>query len=107
MKNQKLIDEGYSVHHRKRANYPDDLIVFVLDKSGMEIASVVVEVEQNHVSTNALGVDHKHRRKGIATEMYIYIEKITGKIIDSPEEDRSEHGDSFWKQNNRPFGKKE
>lgn len=105
-KYEKLLDEGHSIHHRKRPMYSDDIIVYVLDKNEREIASVIVEIDGDCASTSALGVDHKHQRKGLATEMYTYIEKVTGLTIESPQEERTEQGHAFWNQRERPFGTK-
>lgn len=46
------------------------------------------------------------RRKGIATEMYKWIEEITGEKV-NPSQGNSALAQKFWNQPNRPFGNKE
>jgi hypothetical protein len=48
-------------------------------------------------------VAHAHRRKGLATKMYQFIEKKTGKKI-RPSRIQTEDSEKLWGQPNRPFG---
>ena len=50
------------------------------------------------------GVDPGHQRRGICTAMYVYAEKLTGCTIADEPMGRSEAGNAFWAQSNRPFG---
>lgn len=50
-------------------------------------------------------VEGKYRRLGIATAIYVYVEKVMKrKIFPSPKQDQD--GKLFWTQNARPFGSK-
>ena len=58
------------------------------------------------VLKGAVDVRPDMRRRGVGTEMYKFIEEITGETI-YPEPRHSESAESFWQQSNRPFGPKE
>jgi GNAT superfamily N-acetyltransferase len=46
------------------------------------------------------------RRQGIASQMYQFVEKITGKVV-YPEKNHSASANKFWNQQNRKFGPKD
>jgi hypothetical protein len=46
------------------------------------------------------------RRRGVATEIYKFIEEITGDKL-WPDYPHSPSAEKFWKQSNRPFGEKD
>ena len=98
-------------------------IYFNLDDSG-EFHQLDIEVKKNtevvaegffvcereNFHGNDVEVNSDHRRKGIATAMYVTAEKIMGKTLvnywDESGESQTEMGQVFWGQKNRPFGKK-
>jgi GNAT superfamily N-acetyltransferase len=50
-------------------------------------------------------VDPDYRRQGIATSLYVYAERQSGKKILRPDE-HSEDASKLWNQPDRPFGVK-
>lgn len=52
----------------------------------------------------AIDVRPDFRRKKVGTQMYIFIEELTGLKI-TPEPTHSPSAEKFWNQLNRPFGK--
>lgn len=54
--------------------------------------------------TDNVWVEEPYRRRGIATAMYTYAEKIVGTRKVSPGAGQTDDGIALWKQKNRPFG---
>ena len=94
--------EGYTIHHNIDKN---NIIVFAKDTNGDKVARAAFIIKDDKLRTapgNIVHVDKDHRRKGLATEMYKYAEKITGKKIVITH--TTGEGGKFWDQLNRPFG---
>lgn len=89
------LDSNYTIYHKKRPYYEEDFIVYVCDIDGNEVASVTMEVDDEGLTPYSLGVDFKHRRKGIATEMYKYAEKISGNKIVNNDDNLTLEGKKF------------
>lgn len=88
-----------------------NFMVLMVDSQGNEIGSVQVwRSGKNKIYSNGTYVEPEHRRKGIASAMYRYAEKISGKkfvpsesVTKDPE---SMSGDArrLWKDSERSFG---
>ena len=98
--------QGYEIGHVKHGNA---IKVFARDNAGNKVGSVSVYPTEDDTSliANDLMVKPEHRRKGIATAMYQYAEKVMGKRFQNEPEagrGRTPAGQAFWNQPNRPFG---
>jgi predicted GNAT family acetyltransferase len=92
--------EEYSINHELVDN---KIIIFAKDSSGNKIARAAFIIKNDNLKTapgNIVWVDKNYRRKGIATEMYKYAEKLTGKKIIRTH--TTGEGGAFWDQPNRP-----
>jgi len=103
--------EGYTISHAPHGN---SWKIAAFDKEGNKIGGLhVFESEGGgELTANHAGVSEAHRRKGIASGMYQYAEKITGMKFDehSTEDEgraRTPDGKALWSQPNRSFGKSE
>lgn len=78
-------------------------VILISESSCIAEAQFLINHKDKTVKPLEIGVNEDHRRRGIATNMYILAEAKTGyKMI--PSDDASVDAESFWKQPNRPFG---
>jgi hypothetical protein len=103
--------EGYSLGHE----YDEwgHLTVFATHPSEkMRVGSVFIPtsfMRPDHLISASTNVLQRHQRKGLATAMYQYAEKLTGKKM-APSNIRTEAGQSLWsggqnKEGEKKFGK--
>jgi hypothetical protein len=107
-----LIQEGYSIyirfsHHGIPTGGFNLYTINVLSPQNAIVGTVDLHVYQRDgIRTGiekGLFVNAAHRRKGVATSMYIHAEKALGITIvkDSKQSDACK---AFWAQKDRPFG---
>jgi len=79
--------------------------IMAFDKfDGTEVANASYGKQHKHsVLKSTIDVRPDKRRLGIASEIYKWIEELTGEII-HPEPSHSESAEKFWSQPNRKFG---
>lgn len=104
----KLAD-GYRVIHepavvggKHRGDY-----IRAYDSTGQRVGSLFFGPTARHLDDEISGsvqVHPQHRRKGIATAMYVLAEKVSGKRF-VPDTYQTPSGRALWDQPNRPFGK--
>lgn len=113
--------EGYKISHSIKLNPKVDpnnkwddhdhtITVFAHDNQGNFVgkAPFFFHPKQSSIVPVGTQVHEDHRRKGLATAMYRYAEKIMEKPIlsDNPG-GRTKDAEALWSQPNRPFGKSE
>jgi oligoribonuclease (3'-5' exoribonuclease)/8-oxo-dGTP pyrophosphatase MutT (NUDIX family) len=97
--------EGYTIKGIFQDNSdPTSLIsVYAYSPSGEVIGSVRFDNSGVELHPSELEINKEHRRKGLASAMYAYAEKVTGaKVV--PGEDQSSDAKKLWNQPNRSFG---
>jgi hypothetical protein len=97
-----LISDMYSEDEIKRFGLLGQILVF--DKNdNTEIGNSSFGFNEEGILKASIDVRPDFRRKGVGTQMYLYIEELTGlKITPSPK--HSSDAEKFWNQSNRPFG---
>lgn len=110
-------EEGYQLSHTIKLNpnvdpsnewddHDHQLIIYAHDKDGRPVGYAKFNF---HPSTSNLypagtEVQQSHRRKGIATAMYLHAEKIGKKKI-SKEGSKTADSQAMWTQKDRLFGR--
>ena len=95
--------QGIKDHHAPyivRHNVSDGRDVFTVFQQSHLIASAMLSSDHKHVSD--LHVNKEHRRKGIASALYRYIEKSLNIVLHPSPRHQTEDGKAFWAgRNNR------
>ncbi len=89
--------------------YPDDGSIKVFDNSdGTEVAQSYYDKEYKSSPYYKASIDVRpdKRRQKIATNIYTWIEELTGGKL-QPDLPHSDKASKFWAQPNRPFGERE
>lgn len=96
---------SYVLHHEEFSATDGEI-------TATDSASNVVGVlfyGKEHTSSKSLKgaveVDPKHRRRHLATEMYVWAEALTGMNFE-PDEPHTPYAKALWSQSQRPFGAK-
>jgi len=97
--------EGYKIRHANENSPIFSGPRISAYKDGEEIGWVRVSPKKNKLVSFDTYVHPKHQRKGLATAMYIYAEKMHGKKFDQAAL-QTLAGKKLWSQPKRPFGKK-
>jgi hypothetical protein len=115
--NQIILDlkqKGITLNATEPKQAGDDLIIQAF-KGSKKVGTLRVADGGHTIAASDVSVDEKFRRMGIATAMYVYAEKLTGKKM-SPASDQAydfgadeddimtPEARKFWDQPNRPFG---
>lgn len=100
--------EGYVISHfdEEHESGRPMTIVVAHDSNGEAVGSADLLHTGDSLTANNVEVEPKHRRKGIASAMYSYAEKLTGKRI-RPHNIQSSLGRALWSAPGRAFGKSE
>jgi GNAT superfamily N-acetyltransferase/oligoribonuclease (3'-5' exoribonuclease) len=87
--------EGYTIKHVEHGNA---IKVAAYDKAGNKVGSTDVFPSEDgfHIEANETYVDEAHQRKGIASAMYEYAEKIMGLPMQQLEGGQTGDGNKFW-----------
>lgn len=113
---QKVLRQGYALLYYL---YPEEeeagvrfaeLTVRAVDDADERVAILNAKVIPEHqwIEVKNVEVDEGHRRKGIATALYVFAEALTGLPL-RPSRDYSAmsfDAKAFWDQPDRPFGPK-
>jgi len=110
-----LIKKGYSLIVKDEYEVNDSIfyeitIKFQSEEVGLYIFQEFLPSEEtrNHKAGDLIATEAEtqedHRRKGLATSAYIFIEEYTGKKIQDNFPARTQDGTAFWNQQDRPFG---
>ncbi len=84
-----------------------DIMAFdATDETEVARCSAFREDAESDKIVCAVDVRPDVRRQGIASRMYEFVEKITGKVV-YPEKHHSAFANKFWNQQNRKFGPKD
>ncbi len=104
----KILDEKWKKIPPARYHEVKDLRAFnvTAHAGGQEIGHAEVYNADGKMMVSDVMVVPSWRRQGIATKMYLLIEKITGKKL-APYGHQYDDGKAFWGQPNRPFGRSE
>lgn len=106
--------EGYKIKHKliKHKNlsehdqriFDDKLEISAYDRNGTKVGHLGLDPEEfkNKIMPRGVFVEDAHQRKGIASAMYDYAEKITGKKIVPQKGHQSPESLKFWE--NRVLG---
>jgi len=99
--------EGYKIHHVGDPKSSFDVIA--VSPKGETIGKVNIgryetKTKPNLVASNPI-VHKDHRRKGIASAMYQYAEKVSGGVM-KPDVGLTLSAKQMWAKPNRPFGGK-
>jgi hypothetical protein len=109
--------EGYKITHKwvdKHGNLSDQghinthTPVVYAETKNREHAGIVQTDKhpKGGVKINYTEVEPAHRRKGLASGMYSYLEKLTGQKLERPSS-QTPAAQNLWGQKKRPFGKTE
>lgn len=115
---EQLEKDGYVVKLTKEDPSSDDITYTVkaFDKEGSQVGEYTFKQflpsdEPRHEAAYTLisidaDTEENHRRKGLATKAYCFIENYTGLILENKGRlrTRTDDGEAFWNQPNRPFG---
>jgi hypothetical protein len=98
-----LVADMYDEEKAKNYGLLGQILAF--DKNDKtEIGSATFGFDyKNGPLKGAIDVRPDFRRKKVATQMYVFIEELTGLKI-QPEAKHSDSAEKFWNQPNRPFG---
>lgn len=104
---KKIVGDYVYLHFPEKDDWDlwGKIMVFDLN-DGTEVAnSSYGRKNKFHTLKGVVDVRPDKRRQGIATEMYKWIEELTGEKI-YPDTPHSKSAEKFWAQPNRPFGEK-
>lgn len=94
------------IKHEK-GQEPNDIIVYAYDGSRVVAKAIFgmypFKRYKGHPYCFSVKVDEDYRRKGVATQMYLYAEKHYGKKL-APSANQSEDSKALWNDPNRKFG---
>lgn len=96
--------EGYSIRQTESDHEDSHRFEMIHPKFG-KVGSAEFHKESNEPTGTYVHPDHQ--RKGIATALYQYAEKVTGKPIREDRIVQNAQSRKLWSQPNRPFGKGE
>lgn len=100
---QAILEMGYDIVYQLPPDVPAiDFTVYYEGRVAAS-ASVRIEPDEHHLKMLTVTVEMPHRRKGIATMLYVCAEQMTGYVF-VPTPVRSGEGKKLWAQPNRPFG---
>jgi hypothetical protein len=103
--NKKIVNGFTYLNFKPDAYFMGSILVFDnADESEVANSSYGKEYEGG-VLKATIDVRNDKRRRGIATEIYKWIEELTGETL-YPESTHSYSAEKFWNQPNRPFGEK-
>lgn len=106
---------GYSIQHSFDELNPNKLTISSTASDGdyagyarFEIKNGILVPDSSPESPGeypieAVEVEPKHQRKGVATSMYKYAENLTGLPV-HPDDNQTDSAKALWNQKNRPFG---
>ena len=98
--------EGISFSHRKSGQYAHPGVIEVRAHKGNDvIGHAHIRTDESHLESFDTTVSTPHRRKGVATGIYQYAEKLTGKKM-KPGAGQTTAGRKLW-EGKRGFGKSE
>ena len=99
---KRVIEQGYAIRYKLRTDRRTFLHLNTR-RNGELVGQVCFEVRVKQILAERVTVLEVHRRKGIATAMYVSAEHITG-LVAVRAADPTEFGFKLWEQPNRPFG---
>ena len=105
-----LLNNKFEIYYKfPDGSLPDNKLIHIRVYDGKNIIGTADPIETNvDIMPQNIQVDEKYRRRGIANAMYVFVEKLTGKIFqDQGDENRTEAAIKFWNQPKRPFGNQE
>lgn len=103
--------EGYKIEHTDIPSKSGDFgkggyILRALAPDGTEVGSAEIHVQDKKtLFPRDISVDPEHQRKGLASAMYNYAEKISKKEI-RPSGDQTRDAQGMWSDPDRSFGNK-
>lgn len=111
---RKVLDAGYKLEHDR--SEPTRIDQYAPSTVKLQIRAYRGEtlVGWAHFSDSCFGllvgldgephVLPEHRRKGIGSAMYVYVEELTGHTVEDHPGTRTPEAQAMWDQPNRPFG---
>jgi GNAT superfamily N-acetyltransferase len=89
--------------HLSQDGYIHELHIRVIQEDVLIAQAIFLVSNKAFLHPEIISVEPDHRRKGIATAIYLEAEQITGLKIIKPD-NHSEEAEAFWKQKNKKFG---
>ena len=106
---KKVYEKGYKIHYELEEDNKYKKLDFEVYLGDKVVAEAFFVHSGDEFHCNGIEVFEEHRRKGIATSLYVSAEEILKcelSNIWTSSESQTNMGDFLWQQPNRPFGNK-